>query len=153
MSASDRIIWQWWTCSSQGHRRTSYLCIFCAVWYSTLHSLAFNSWQSMSQGFSTQRRMQFHATTSHFSVSTGTTCGHTTAIAGAACSEETQLGLRRLDSTVQALISQGVAESTRAVYQSGWRHYSIGFALSTHSLFCHSMNTLSANLLPSCQSL
>ena len=58
------------------------------------------------------------------SVSTGTTCGHTTAIAGAACAEETQLGLRRLDSTVQALISQGVAESTRAVYQSGWRHYS-----------------------------
>ena len=39
-------------------------------------------------------------------------------------SKDCILGLQRLDSTVQALISQGIAESTSAVYRTGWRQYS-----------------------------
>ena len=57
-------------------------------------------------------------------MSTGSTSGHTTASTGPAGGQETRLGLQRLDSTVQALISQGIAESTSAVYRTGWRQYS-----------------------------
>ena len=59
---------------------------------------------------------------------TGTTCDPSTTAAGPVGDQEARLGLQRLDEAVCELFSQGLAESTRAVYRSGWRQY---------TRFCH----------------
>ena len=54
---------------------------------------------------------------------TDTTCDPSTTAAGPVGDQEARLGLQRLDEAVCELFSQGLAESTRAVYRSGWCQY------------------------------
>ena len=92
---------------------------------------------------STRRQMLSLATTYPYSSPFSHRYRSTTA-AGPVGDQEARLGLQRLDEAVCELFSQGLAESTRAVYRSGWRQY---------TRFCHkfSISPLPVHEHPICQ--
>lgn len=79
--------------------------------------------------------------------------GHPTSSARLTRHQETQLGLQQLDDRIHILVNRGIADNTRAVYQSGWRQYTKfcgKFGLSTLPLteytLCQFATTLSESV-------
>lgn len=78
---------------------------------------------NMYQASSIQRQMQFQEIIFFLSGPQCTSGSHSSSGTGSSGCEETRLGLQRLDQGISRLFDQGISESTRATYQSGWRQY------------------------------